>query len=147
MGKTIVTEKQFPEIIELYNNEGKSAAYDLIRNRYGISHPNTVINRIKKCGKYAYSPDRDCFSGSTESVEDAVFMGMDELCDTTAVRATKPAVAMVEVGTDAVEKMIRELISDRLLTLSRYIKLESSTRRILIDKTSLTADGYQVVTH
>ena len=38
-------------------------------------------------------------------------------------------------------------ISDRLLTLTRYITLDSSTRTILIDQTSLSADGYQVVTH
>jgi hypothetical protein len=45
------------------------------------------------------------------------------------------------------ERLVHELISDRLLTLSRYITLESSTRTILIDQTSLSADGYQVVTH
>ena len=47
----------------------------------------------------------------------------------------------------AMEKLVHELISDRLLTLSRYITLDSSTRTILIDQTSLSADGYQVVTH
>ena len=60
------------------------------------------------------------------------------------VRQPEPAADTRPV---AMEKLVRELIRDRLLTLSRYITLDSSTRTILIDQTSLSADGYQVVTH
>jgi hypothetical protein len=45
------------------------------------------------------------------------------------------------------EALVNELINDRLLTLSRYITLDTSTRTIIIDRTSLSADGYRVVTH
>ena len=47
----------------------------------------------------------------------------------------------------AMEKLIQELISDHLLTLSRYITMDSSSRTILIDQASLTADGYQIIMH
>ena len=78
---------------------------------------------------------------------DGVFMDLDELCGTTAVAAARQPDPASDSRPVAMEKLVHELISDRLLTLSRYITLDSSTRTILIDQTSLSADGYQVVTH
>ena len=74
-------------------------------------------------------------------------MDLDELCGTTALAAARQPDPAADTRLAAMEKLVHELISDRLLTLSRYITLDSSTRTILIDQTSLTADGYQVVTH
>ena len=48
---------------------------------------------------------------------------------------------------DAMESLIKELISDRLLELSRYIVMDTSNRTIMIDVTTMKADGYQVITH
>lgn len=62
-------------------------------------------------------------------------------------RQKKPAKTVVDTRPIAMEKLVHELISDRLLTLSRYITLDSSTKTILIDQTSLSEDGYHVVTH
>lgn len=147
MGKAIIGEEEFPKIIEEYNTGGKSAAYDYLRSEYGIRHPYFVINRIKECGKYLYDADTDRFSESDTSVVDGVFMGLDELCGTTAVAAVRHPDPAAAPRPAAMEKLVHELIRDRLLTLSRYITLDSSTRTILIDQTSLSADGYQVVTH
>ena len=45
------------------------------------------------------------------------------------------------------EKLVKELLSDRLLEISRYITIDSLSRTILIDRTSLNANGYRVVEH
>lgn len=45
------------------------------------------------------------------------------------------------------EKLIRDLIGDRLLELSRYVALDTLSKTMIIDKTSLENDGYQLVTH
>ena len=147
MGKTIIGEEAFSKIIEQYNSGGKTAAYDYLRSENGIKHPYFVINRIKKCGKYLYDANTDHFSGINTSVADGVFMDLDELCGTTALAAVRQPDPAADTRPAAMEKLVHELISDRLLTLSRYITLDSSTRTILIDQTSLSADGYQVVTH
>ena len=147
MGRTIIREETFPKIIELYNTGGKAAAYDYLRSQYGIRHPYFVMNRIRECGKYSYNIDTDHFFGADDSAADSVFMDLDELCGTTApaeIRQSNPA---KDARPAAMEKLVQELISDRLMALSRYITLDSSTRTILIDQTSLLADGYQVVTH
>jgi hypothetical protein len=147
MGKTIIEEKAFPEIIKQYNSGGKTAAYDYIRSNYGIRHPYFVINRIKECGKYSYNTDTDHFSETFTTTGDNVFMDLDELCSRPVISEVCATKSVTDSRPAAMEKLVRELISDRLLTLSRYITMDSSTRMILIDQTSLSADGYQIVTH
>ncbi len=147
MGKSIIGKEMFPEIVEQYNSGGKTSAYDYLRRKYGIKHPYFVMNRIRECGQYQYDPDTDQFSKADKSTTDSVFMDLDELCGTTVAMAESQAETVVDTRPAAMEKLVHELISDRLLTLSRYITLDSSTRTILIDQTSLSEDGYQVVTH
>lgn len=147
MSRTVIKEDMFPEIVEQYNNNGKTAAYDLLRNKYGIRHPYFVLARIRECREYTYDPDMDRFTGVGADSADGVFMNLDELCGTAVIKAQPPAESITDKRPMAMEKLVRELISDRLLTLSRYITLDSSTRIILIDRTSLMADGYQIVTH
>lgn len=147
MSKTIIGEETFPEIIEQYNSGGRTAAYDYLRSQYGIKHPYFVIKRIRDCGKYFYNVDTDQFSVTGASAADSVFMDLDELCATTVPATACRVDPVTEIRPTAMEKLVHELINDRLLTLSRYITLDSSTRTILIDQTSLSADGYQVVTH
>lgn len=147
MGKVIIHEEVFPEIVERYNSGGRTEAYDFLRSRYGIKHPYFVINRIRECGKYNYDPETDRFDTGEATVADDVFMNLDELCAGTAVKPAQQAPPDVGSRPEAMEKLVRELISDRLLTLSKYVALDTSTRTILIDRTSMTADGYNIVTH
>ena len=147
MGKTIIGEKAFPKIIEEYNSGGKTAAYDYLRSQYGIKHPYFVLTRIKGCGKYLYNADTDRFSETVTSTSDGVFMDLDELCSRAELSQARQTRSVTDQRPAAMERLIHELISDRLLILSRYIILDSSTRTILIDQTSLSEDGYQVLTH
>lgn len=147
MGKAVIGEELFPEIIKQYNTCGKMSTYDYLRSKYGIKHPYFVINRIRECGKYTYNPETDQFSESCSSNTDNVFMDLDELCGTAVATVKSSGTTVADSRPGAMEKLVHELISDRLLTLSRYITLDSSTQTILIDQTSLSADGYQVITH
>jgi len=55
---------------------------------------------------------------------------------TERISAAHQAEPVTDPRPAAMERLVHELISDRLLTLSRYITLDSSTRTILIDQTS-----------
>ena len=77
----------------------------------------------------------------TES-EDKVFMTIDELCASNKKVKESP----VEQQPDKSKEM-EKLIGDRLLELSRYISINSISKTLIIDKTSLDRDGYQVTTH
>ena len=147
MGKTIISEDIFPALVEVYNREGKTSAYDMIRNRYGVKNPFFVINRIKKCGKYTYDSENDRFSDAELDAADHVFMNLDELCGTIVPEAAENAGSIEDSRPAAMERLVHELISDRLMMLSRYITLDSSSRTMMIDQSSLSADGYRIVTH
>ena len=77
----------------------------------------------------------------TES-EDKVFMTIDELCASNKNVKVSP----VEQQPDKSKEM-EKLIGDRLLELSRYISINSISKTLIIDKTSLVRDGYRVTTH
>ena len=149
MGKTVIKESMFPEIIDLYNTEGKAAAYDLIRSKYGLKHPYSTILRIKQSGRYIYDEEADRFiSSDVDASAESVFIGLDELCGTSASdNPTRQNEAEPIDRPAAMEKLVRELMSDRLLMLSRYITLDTSSRTVLIDQSSLSSDGYKIVTH
>ena len=74
-------------------------------------------------------------------------MDLEELCGTVVPKKQQALEAVTGSRPASMEQLVQELISDRLLVLSQYITIESSTRTILIDQTSLSTDGYQVITH
>lgn len=145
MGKTVISEELFPEIVKQYNAGGKTAAYDYLRSKHGIKHPYFVINRIRDCGNYKYNTETDCFSEIGTNPADTVFMDLDELCGKASVTLSHGE-PITDTRPAAMEKMIHELISDRLLVLSRYITMDSSNRVIFLDRSSLETDGYKIVT-
>lgn len=147
MAEIIVREEQFPEIIGWYNSRGKKAAYGLIREKYAIRNPGNIVKRIKKCGKYVYDPDEDCFRESVTGTSDNIFIGLDELCGKTSTGVSPHKDNDAGDKASAMEKLVHELISDRLLAMSRYVTMDPSARTILIDQTSLTADGYRIISH
>ena len=147
MGKPVISEDLFPEIVRKYNSEGKTSAYDLLRSKYEIKQPYFVITRIKKCGRYEYDAENDRFVPQNEMPGEQVFMNLDELCSMPAISSSEVYKPQDCNRQEAMERLIKELISDRLLSLSRYINLDTSTRTIRIDESSLSADGYRIITH
>ena len=147
MGKTVIKEESFPEIVSRYNTGGKTEAYAFLRSEYHIKHPYFLIKRIRECGKYTYDPETDRFKIPETSEAEGVFMDLDELCAAPAVRVPSGTEEANRSRPAELEKWVHELISDRLLMLSRYITLDSASRTILIDRTSLETDGYQIVSH
>lgn len=146
MGKTVIKDAMFPAIIEKYNREGKSAAYAMLREEYGIRHPATVISRIRRSGAYGYDAAKDRFSCQEPVPDgDGIFLGLDELCAPAALPCA-PAAPSGSRQLD-MEGLVQELIGDRLLALSRYITMDTPSRTVLVDRTSLLSDGYRVVLH
>ncbi len=142
---TVVSKADFPAIIEIYNRDGRKAAYDHIKATWGLKKPYFVLNRIINDPDYHYNKDKDSFEPAGADAEDEIFMSMEELCRETNL--SNPAVETKRMTSVSMEKLVQTLISDRLLELSRYITLEMSSRTINVDVTSMKADGYQVTMH
>lgn len=50
-----ITPDKYPQIIEVYNTEGKTAAYDLMRSCYEIKNPTCVMKRMKADKSLGYN--------------------------------------------------------------------------------------------
>lgn len=142
---TVVSKADFPAIIEIYNRDGRQAAYEHIKETYGLKRPYFLISRIIKDPDCHYNRESDSFEADSSTAENDIFMSLDELCKEKS--AENMAVDQRRTDTRTMEKLVQELISDRLLELSRYITLETSSRTIIVDITSMKTDGYQVRTN
>ena len=144
-----IHDEELRKLAQTYNTDGKPRLYEILRSEYGIKNPYFVFARMKDKEELGYMPEQDRFSVQPDlSGTDGVFMSIEELC-TPVVPQTVKLLTGQPAGSrpEAMEKLIRELIRDRLLELSRYVALDSLSKTMIIDKTSLINDGYQLVTH
>ena len=145
---TKINSQELRLLAEKYNSDGKQAMYVYLREEYGIKNPTCTFKRMKKHPELGYHPETDRFlfdENSAES-EDKVFMTIDELCASNKKVKESPVEQQPDKSKE-MEKLIQELIGDRLLELSRYISINSISKTLIIDKTSLVRDGYRVTTH
>ena len=64
-----ITPDKYPQIIEVYNTEGKTAAYDLMRSCYEIKNPTCVMKRMKADKSLGYNYDTDRFESDSRLSE------------------------------------------------------------------------------
>ena len=137
-----IKESELINIAQIYNNEGRQAAYKLIRS-HEIKQPYAVLKRMKKHPNFIYDKGKDNFIYQDKAHSDDVFMSMEELCSPVNIEP----IQKIDNRSIAMEKLIQDLLGDRLLELSKYIILESSSKTMMIDQTSLKNAGYKVVSY
>ncbi len=138
-----LTENDLIELAQIYNTSGRPEMVKILKEKYQVKNTYNVLKRMEKRGltNPEIKPDE-------KSVDvDNVFMSMDELCSPVVTRHARSHEFSTETRSKAMERMIQELIGDRLLELGKYISLNTSDRIVIIDKTTLMADGYQMVVH
>lgn len=92
-----------------------------------------------------YNYDTDRFESDSRK-EDDIFLNLEMLCENKIETSDRSEGAISRNDRIKVmENMVHSLISDRLLELSKYVLLDPIGRRILIDKSSMQTDGYQVL--
>ena len=74
-------------------------------------------------------------------------MSMEDLCSpVVSQHVVEKQDSEIDSRPAAMDKLIRELIGDRLLELNKYVKIDSLSKRIIIDQSTLNQDGYRLVT-
>lgn len=138
-----VKQEVFPEIIDIYNMHGCTAAYDFIRSTYSIRNPYYVIKRIKESSEFVFDAQNNKFIPTSMGNAENCFMSLEELCKP----ETHPSehVRSAESRNAALNAMITNLISDKLLELSRYVTIDSVSRVVRIDSLSIKENGYRMV--
>ena len=143
-----INKQELRLLAERYNSDGKQAMYAFLQTEYGIKNPTCTFKRMKKHTELGYNPETDKFLFDNKSCtsEDKVFMTIDELCAPNKNTQDNLFKKRID-NSEEMEKLIHELIGERLLELSRYISINSISKTLIIDKTSLIRDGYQVTMH
>lgn len=131
----------YTEIIQIYNTAGSKEAYSHIKERYSIKNPYCLVNRMKKEEAYHYDTEADIFLETPAAASDGLFMDLDELCGRSSVPVPGSA------AMPSMEKLVKELVEDRLLQLSQYIQLNQAAKTVLVDQSTMISDGYKVVIH
>lgn len=148
MARCKVKDEDLKELAELYNSQGKKAVYALLDSKYGVKNPYFVLRRMYERQDLAYYAEADQFQTAEMQSTEKIFMSMEELCSPIITQhVSSKEQQELDSRPAAMDQLIRELIGDRLLELSKYVTIDSLSKRIIIDKTTLTQDGYQLVTH
>ncbi|MFA9466386.1 MAG: hypothetical protein ACERKN_19155 [Velocimicrobium sp.] len=148
MSRYKVKDTELKELADLYNTTGKQAVYKVIRTRFNVKNPTCVFKRMCENPDLSYNSEKDCFETGVLKNTKNVFMSMEELCSPIIPQhANTKEQEEIDNRSAAMDKLIRELIGDRLLELNKYVTIDSLSKRIIVDKTTLIQDGYQLFTH
>ncbi len=127
--------------VDTYNQQGKAEASRLARTRYNLSFQQ-MKRRLERLTDYRF----DVTTGEYRHREVPMsppekFLSLEDL-----ERSRKPVQIPEPVPSDLdFAKLVVELVYDRGLELSRYIRVNHGTRTVIIDRKGLVQDGFRVV--
>lgn len=131
----------YENFVEVYNQQGKSEAIKLANDLYGLNFLQ-IKRRLEKDTDYRYDrPSGEYRHREVPMNLPEKFLSLDDL-----ERSRKPLQTTDQVPPDMnFDQLIIELVYDRGLELSQYIKLNHVNHTVVIDRTSLLKDGFRVV--
>ncbi len=140
-----VNDEALVKLADIYNCEGRMAVKKTLEDEYGVKNPYPIIRRMKENPALGYDKVAGRFIPKEEVISepDGVFMSIEELCTpihTNSISNEKAAVEAVQSA--AMEKLIHDLIGERLLELSRYVTISQMSKTVIVDRASLEHDGY-----
>lgn len=144
----VIKETDFPELVEIYNTKGRTEMYDHIRSRFGLKNPYFILRRLMKSDSYNYDEAADKFypaeAGSSRDEQSELFMSLDELCGRQLPMRAPEKSSLKASQSEAMENLVHTLISDKLLELSRYVWLDSDSKMVRVDRSTLEQNGYKL---
>lgn len=139
-----VRRSDYEKIVQIFNESGNKVALEYLQQNFGVKYPRDVITRIKKTPGYSYDPVTKKFNIDLPKPEEAIFMGIDELCKPLSTDNAEVNCS-IEASSDLNINMIyQELLQEKFLELIKYVKLNRYLNTINIDKSALIVNGYQV---
>ena len=139
-----LTQSEYEELAYTYNTGGRTALYDALRDKYNKSNVHWYKKKMIANPLLEYDYDADKFRNYKKIVSDDVFLSMEELCISKNTLSTTTSSTIDK--TVALDQLVKELLGDKLLELNKYIQLDSSSKKVIVDKTALTTDGYNIIT-
>lgn len=141
MGRYKILEPEVDEIITIINTKGHKHASQLVTQKYGMSY-QAFRNRVNREGKYSYN--RALKKYELIEGQSCEFLSIEELTLKRKVSHVDVATAINQNQPDAIEYLLQDLIKDRLLEYSNFIRLDRHTKQVCINLSYLKSQGYQI---
>lgn len=140
-----VRRSDYENIVQVFNESGNKASLEYLQQNFGVKYPRDVIIRIKKTPGYSYDPVTKKINIGLTEPEEAIFIGIDELCNPLITNNTEVE-SSIEFEPDLnINIIYQELLQEKFLELTKYVKLNRYLNTINIDKSALVANGYKVL--
>ncbi|WML34353.1 hypothetical protein [Clostridium sp. OS1-26] len=133
----------FNKFIHIFNTEGKKAAKEFVSTIADINY-DYFVRLLKKYTGYVYN--RSFKRYEIPSNDEHTFISMNDLFNKDKGDATKVVASIPEkiYYKDPVDILNIDILQDRLIELSKYIKISQSTKNIEINLARLRENGYNV---
>lgn len=140
-----IRRSDYENIVQVFNESGNKAAFEYLQQNFGVKYPRDVITRIKKTPGYSYDSVTKKINIDLSEPEEAIFMDIDELCSPISNNNAE-AESTVEIPPILnINIIYQELLQEKFLELTKYVKLNRYLNTINIDKSALIANGYRVI--
>lgn len=140
-----IRRSDYENIVQVFNESGNKATFEYLQQNFGVKYPRDVITRIKKTPGYSYDPVTKKINIDLSEPEEAIFMDIDELCSPISNNNAE-AESTVEIPPILnINIIYQELLQEKFLELTKYVKLNRYLNTINIDKSALIANGYRVI--
>lgn len=133
----------YMKFIDIFNNEGRTPARNYVKEHIPF-HYDYFVKLVKRYTGYEYNRYLKKFE--IPSRDEETFMSIDDLLnkpkdDATDVVASIPKKIYYK---DPIDELNIDILQDRLVEISKYIKISQSTKTIEINMIRLRESGYDI---
>ena len=139
-------EIDFDEFITTFNEKGKSEAIALAKEKYGLSFQQ-VRRRLMKSTDYFFDTSLRIYRHSDDADIENNFMTIEELnCSKTKENSQKGLKPLPGLSpSQSFEDLVKELMKDRLMELSKYVSINRETKSLIINTKNLKKDCFDLI--
>ncbi|MDZ4956915.1 hypothetical protein GNF51_14115 [Clostridium perfringens] len=141
--KHVHKDLDYEKFVHIFNNEGKKAAKEFVMNTTEVKY-DYFVRLLKKHTKYIYNRPLKRYELPTD--DSGAFMSIDDLLNKGKEDATKVVASIPEkvYYKDPIDTLSIDILQDRLIELSKYIKISQSIKTIEINMSRLRESGYDL---
>lgn len=136
----------FDEFVNEINENGKSAARILARDKYNLTFEQ-VKRRLFNGTDYFFDSDTRLYKHKAKASDTAEFMSLEELDNQMTFKTNKNRIkASTEAPPNSdFDEMVKDLIKDRVMELNKYVSIDHASRCFVVKANYLKIDGYNLV--
>ena len=139
----------FDEFVNEINENGKTAAKALVRDKYNLSFEQ-VKRRLLNGTDYYFNASTRLYNHKAQASDTTGFMSLEELDTQQPHKDIKTTKNRIDAPTGAssnsdFDELVKELIKDRIMELSKYVSIDHASRRVVVKTDNLKLDGFDLV--